>query len=144
MISYRWSKKIKATLIILALLFVGVYGYFQANDLIKGPIIEVKYPKDNLFVGQEKIIIIHGKTKNVSRIHLNDFPIFITPEGYFAEKLPLVGYHNIMKIEAWDRFGRKNTVYRSIIKEHSSSAITKEDITKKKIDEKKSKDENLI
>lgn len=122
MLADRWRKKLRVGTIILALVFLGGYGYFQARDLISGPMVEIKYPKENQIV-EGNMVIAQGTARNVSHIEVNGQPIFITPEGDFREKLPLVGTRTIIQIEAWDRFGRSTLVHHSVIKRSEKQNI---------------------
>lgn len=131
MLADRWKKKINVVIVILALLALGVYGYFQAQDLIIGPVVEIKYPKKNQLIEGE-MVIAKGSTRNVSKIELNGQSIFITPEGEFAEKLPLLGAHTIIQVEAWDRFGRSTLVRREVIRESGDTEmLTQEDLERR-------------
>lgn len=114
MLANRWKTKTRAVLVTLVFSALLVYGYFQAQDLITGPVVEVKYPEDNQTV-EGKTFVLQGVTRNVSRINLNGMPILINTEGEFREKLPLVGRRNIIEIEVWDRFDRSKKVYHTVI-----------------------------
>ncbi|MGM0629384.1 MAG: hypothetical protein ACQESA_03075 [Patescibacteria group bacterium] len=119
MLTDRWKKKTKVIVTILALSILVIYGYFQAQELIAGPVVEIKYPKDSQQIKGD-IITTKGSTRNVSKIEINGHPIFITPEGDFSKKLPLLGARTIIQIEAWDRFGRSTLVKREVTKEEKN------------------------
>ena len=122
MIVDRWRKKIRVGVVVCVVLLIGFYGYYQAYDLIIGPVVDIKYPKDNQMV-EGDIVIAKGTARNASRIEVNGHPIFITPEGEFREKLPLLGTRTIIHIEAWDRFGRNTVVKHSVLREVQSRHI---------------------
>ncbi len=133
MIANRWRTKIRIFIVICALVSFGFYGYFQAQNLIKGPVVELETPEEYQKV-EDNVVIVKGTTKNVSKINLNGAPIFITPQGDFIEKLPLMGPHTIIEIEAWDRFGRAVKVHRSVI----SDSISSKDLSQKYIESRRS------
>lgn len=94
--------------IFFALFLLGLlaYGVFEARFLILGPSITVETPENGAFV-TENTVIVEGKTSNISRIALNDRPIFIDEAGRFAERLVLSEGYTIMKLTIADRFGRE-------------------------------------
>ncbi len=114
MLANRWKTKLRAITVIVAFSALIIYGYFQAYDLIMGPVVKIEYPENNQTI-EERSFVLYGKTRNVTRINLNDIPIFINTEGEFRERLPLVGHRNIIKIEAWDRFGRNTEIHHTVI-----------------------------
>ena len=54
-----------------------------------------------------QLIKIIGGTKNIKKITLNDRQIYVDEFGDFNERLLLSQGYNIMKISAWDKFGKK-------------------------------------
>jgi len=91
------------SLIVLGVLVVG-YSAFQAQKLIRGPVITILSPLN----GETYItplIEVKGTTKNVSSITLNDRTLYIDRAGNFIDALLLIPGYNIIKLEAKDRFG---------------------------------------
>jgi hypothetical protein len=89
------------SLILLGVLVVG-YSAFQAQKIIRGPVITVLSPLN----GATYITpLIKGTTKNVSSITLNDRILYIDRAGNFIDALLLIPGYNIIKIEAKDKFG---------------------------------------
>ncbi|MFP4539842.1 MAG: hypothetical protein ACLFNN_02815 [Candidatus Paceibacterota bacterium] len=113
MITNKWRKKLKIMAFIVAIGGISFYGYFQAYDLIKGPIIDIQDPKEHEVI-EDDIITLKGQAKNASKVEINGRSTLLDPNGVFIEKLPLIGARTIIKIEAWDRFNRKKVVYHSI------------------------------
>ncbi|MFC1802120.1 hypothetical protein ACFLY7_01640 [Patescibacteria group bacterium] len=97
---------LKIGLIILAIVLVVGYSYYQMRNLLNGPVLIVTSPQ-NGETFSESLIEITGETKNISEISLNDRPIFIDENGNFKEKMLLSYGYNVIKIEAGDRFDRK-------------------------------------
>jgi hypothetical protein len=91
------------SLTLLGILLVG-YSAFQAQKIIRGPVITVISPLN----GETYItplIEIKGVTKNVSSITLNDRTLYIDRAGNFSDGLLLIPGYNIIKLEAKDKFG---------------------------------------
>ena len=143
MLAERWRKKIKGGTIILAVLVLFGYGYFQAYDLISGPVVKIKYPKEGQIV-EGDTFIAQGTVRNVSHIELNGHPIFITPDGEFREKLPMIGARTIIQIEAWDRFGRNTLVHHSVINRSEAREVPDEDsLERRRLGEEDPEDEDF-
>lgn len=102
---YENGKLIIKTLVIcvFVLLIIG-YGVFQAQKIIKGPQIAVRFPVNGQTVTQSDVDIA-GIAKNISAITLNDRTIYIDESGNFSEKLMLYPGYNIIKLKAEDKFG---------------------------------------
>ena len=82
------------------------YTYFQTRNLIAGPVITISNPENGSTRSSSRIEI-HGSTKNISHITLNNRQIFIDESGAFTEKVLLSPGYNIITLEAEDKFGRK-------------------------------------
>lgn len=91
---------------ILSLLGLVIFGYtaFQANKIIRGPIIEIEFPKDGSTI-HSTLVQISGRAKNIAYINLNDRKIYTDTNGYFEEELLLSTGYNIIKLDASDKFG---------------------------------------
>ncbi|MFA6338488.1 MAG: hypothetical protein WCW87_00280 [Candidatus Paceibacterota bacterium] len=97
---------IKTSILLIVVIFIVSYGFYQARNIIAKPQIEITGPKDGS-VFTKSFIEIDGKTKNINFISLNDRPIFVTEDGTFKEQLLLLPGYNIMKFYAKDKFGRE-------------------------------------
>lgn len=82
------------------------YGFFQAKNVILGPIIKINHPQNGASV-ETSLVEIEGLAKNISRISMDGNQIFTDERGIFKEKLLLSYGYNIITIEARDRFGRE-------------------------------------
>ena len=103
-----YSKRLQIVLpfILIFLLSASWYIYFQAEDLIRGPILTVTVPKNGTTVNNS-LIEVAGKARNISHISMNDRQIFIDEEGVFKEKLLLSYGYNIITVTVEDKFGRE-------------------------------------
>ena len=84
-------------------LIIATYSLFQAQKLIKGPIIEIYSPKNGSTYSQT-LIEIEGRAKNIAYLNMNDRPIFTDKTGYFKEKFLLSPGYNVIKLDAKDKF----------------------------------------
>lgn len=94
---------LRTSLISLLVVVIGGYSLFQAQKLIRGPIIEISTPENGATYSQT-LIQIDGRARNISYLNLNDRPIFTDKNGYFSEKLLLSPGYNIIKLDARDKF----------------------------------------
>ncbi len=94
---------IRIGFIILLLLVIVGYSVFQAQKIIRGPIIEIYNPQNGTTFSQS-LIEIEGRARNIAYLNLNDRPIYTDKNGYFKEKLLLLPGYNIIKLDARDKF----------------------------------------
>lgn len=99
---------LKFVFISLFTLTIFSYAFFQARNIILGPVIEIISPKNGETL-EKSMIDIAGRTKNISYISMNDNQIFVDGDGIFREKLLLSYGYNIITINARDRFNREIT-----------------------------------
>lgn len=90
---------------VFLLLILG-YSFYQSINLVRGPVITISEPENGSNV-PEQLVKIAGSAKNINKISLDDRPIYIDETGSFSEKLLLSDGYNIVKISAWDKFGKK-------------------------------------
>jgi len=100
------KRKIKYALIILAFIIVCGYSLYQAQKIIQGPEITITTPENGTTTNQS-LIDISGKTANLTKLTLNDRSILKDEEGLFTEKFLLSYGYNQLRLEGWDKFGRK-------------------------------------
>lgn len=101
----------KKIFLILAILGILGYGFFEARRLIGGPSITIDSPTDGSAT-TSATVVIRGTAENISFLTINDAPVYTDEQGHFSERLsPPPGYA-IFSIQALDRFGRR--VSRSI------------------------------
>jgi transcriptional regulator with XRE-family HTH domain len=95
---------------------ISIYFFYQLSFLMKPPELIVEYPKEDLIVQEEKILV-KGKTQINAEISINGSGAWLDEEGVFNQELFLQEGINIIKIIAVNKFGRKNEVIRKIIYE---------------------------
>ena len=99
-------KRIRWGVIITIIVLIAIYSLYESQRLIQGPQINILTPQDGATVSQS-LVDITGTVKNVNRLKLNDRDIFQDEQGNFSEKLLLSYGYNSLKLDGWDKFGRK-------------------------------------
>ena len=101
----RWpSLRVLVGLILTVVILF--YGFYEAHDLIAGPVLVIESPLDGE-IFDESLISINGKTKRIAKIFINDNQTFTQDDGSFSEPLLLGAGYNIIKVSVHDQFGRQ-------------------------------------
>lgn len=94
------------------ILMIG-YVAFQARFLIIGPqIILTEQPE---LLHNERQVHLVGIAYNISRLWLNDRPIYTDAQGQFKEALVLENGYTIATLRAEDRYGRETTLTEQFV-----------------------------
>lgn len=110
---FSFQSVFKGGLIAIFLLFVVSYITFQARFLIVGPQITLE---NELALHQNsRQITISGTAFNISRLWMNDRPIFTDAQGNFSEAFVLENGYTVTTIRAEDRYGREATIKRTFV-----------------------------
>ncbi len=110
--------KLRIGLVLLLGLVILAYSAFQAEKLIRGPVINV-YSPQNGSTFSKSLIEVEGLAKNIAYINLNGRKIFTDKNGYFKEKLLLSPGYNIIKLDAQDKFEQyEEKVLEVVLKEY--------------------------
>ena len=124
------------SVLILAVVGIGVYAYLQSREFRAGPMVTITSP-DNGSTFTDPAITVSGTAENVAYLSLNDSPIFVNTKGTFTEKLLLLPGYNILSVKARDQFGKTvlktlELVYKvptsSTTPTTSSTPLTKESL----------------
>ncbi|MCX6703277.1 MAG: hypothetical protein NTV02_01120 [Candidatus Zambryskibacteria bacterium] len=91
------------SLVLLVLVVVG-YSGFQAQKILRGPVINLSSPLNGATY-TTPLIEIKGVAKNTSVLRLNDRPLYTDKLGNFKDSLLLLPGYNIIKLQAEDKFG---------------------------------------
>ena len=110
-ISFRSIVQLGLISVILAL--VVVYIIFQARFLILGP--QIVLTEEPAVRNNEQQITLAGNATNISRLWLNDRPIYTDAQGNFKEAFILENGYTISTIRAEDRYGRETTIRRTFV-----------------------------
>lgn len=90
-----------------------MYVLFQARFLIGGP--QIVLSKELPITQNERQIFLSGGAHNISRLWLNDRPIFTDIKGNFNEALVLENGYTVATLRAEDRYGRETTITRNFV-----------------------------
>jgi len=104
---------VKSSLLLLGFLLVATYVAFQARFLIIGP--QLQLTNESAQLVNYRQITLAGSASNISRLWLNDRPIFTDAQGNFSEALVLENGYTQTTIRAEDRYGRETTITRSYV-----------------------------
>ena len=97
---------------VVTLLMLG-FVMFQARFLITGPRIVLDDLPDGPYNTQQ--ITISGDAYNISRLWLNDRPIYTDAKGRFEEALVLENGYTVATLRAEDRYGRTTRVSTPLV-----------------------------
>jgi len=110
---FSFRRLVQVTIISIGLLLVLIYIAFQARFLILGPQIALANEPNTL--NNQRQITLEGKAANISRLWLNDRPIYTDAQGNFKEAFILENGYTISTIRAEDRYGRETTIRRTFV-----------------------------
>ena len=104
---------VKTSIFLLGLLLVVVYVLFQARFLLIGPQLVLTNESKQLV--NQRQITLSGSAYNISRLWLNDRPIFTNAQGNFEESLVLENGYTLATVRAEDRYGRETQILRTYV-----------------------------
>jgi hypothetical protein len=101
----RYTPKfiLKTSCIAIVCGFITGYTLFQAQNLMKGPVIKLTATQSE---NGGEVAEIKGVAQNIAYITFNGRKIFTDLNGDWSEKFALSDGYNIVKIAATDKFGR--------------------------------------
>lgn len=104
---------VKFAALTIGFIFVLSYVIFQARYLIIGP--QIVLTEQHPLLSSERQIFLSGMAFNISRLWLNDRPIYTDPEGNFKEAIVLENGYTVTTLRAEDRYGRKTTISQPFV-----------------------------
>ncbi len=136
------KKLLKIIIIITIVAILGGYTYYQFRNVITGPQLTILSPT-NGSSSTEAFTLIKGETKNVSKVSINDRPIFIDTKGNFIDAIVLLSGYNVITVKAEGKFGKEiKEVLELILKEdYEKSLCFEEECSEAERREKPSFDE---
>jgi len=87
---------------------VGLYLYFSVDNFISSPWIVINSPAHNSVIEEEKVTL-EGKTRNNSRVFINEQQIFVNKDGTFGHEIGLTLGINVINIRSVNRFDKEST-----------------------------------
>jgi hypothetical protein len=94
-------------IIIIVIVIVG-YSFYQTKNMIYGPVLVISYPSSGMTM-KDSLVEVRGFVKNASYITMNDNQIFVDEEGNFKEKILLSDGYNVIELSIKDKFEREKT-----------------------------------
>jgi len=96
------------TIIALVVFFVFLigYAYFEARNVIRGPVIAVDATEVTV---NEPLVLIRGVASNITELRMNGRVIPTTENGAFEEAHLLAPGYNKVTLFAKDKIGRSTT-----------------------------------
>lgn len=97
----------------LVLALVLCYGLFEAYPLLAGPGLALASPADGAHAA-DGVVVVSGRAVRTVALTLDGDPLLPNESGTFATTLALPPGGSILTLKATDRFGRSETVTRTI------------------------------
>lgn len=110
---FYWTPKLTAGLIIVLLLFLGVFlGLRQYLSFSGAPPLEVFSPVEGQSI--KGIVEVAGRTDKDATVRIDGVPILVSEDGSFKEETVLPKGENVILIEATSRQGKKRIINRKV------------------------------
>lgn len=114
---FALTPKILTSVTIIFLFFaISLYFIYQFQNLFGLPTLKIDNPKDDVIIVQSDNLDISGKTDREGILKINGKKIALEEDGGFKESVNIHGGLNIIKIEAINLQGRKNSITKMILK----------------------------
>lgn len=108
---------------ILFVIVIGGYAYLKTKNLVEGPVIAVLSPTDGELVTSARVEL-SGVSKNVSRLTVNDRPIYVDESGRFSDTLVVPEGYTIITVIGTDRFGKSKREEIRVVRKDDGTAHT--------------------
>lgn len=102
----REIKIAKYIIILVIIIIIGGYTYYQTKGFSRGPILLIDYPSSGMTL-ENSLVEIRGLVKNASYITMNDRQIFVDENGKLKENILLSLGYNIIEIKIKDKYERE-------------------------------------
>lgn len=99
--------------ILLVLLLLTAYGGVKAFPLLAGPELTLTSPADGQGLS-DNFVTVSGIAAHTENLSMNGAPLLIDAKGHFSTVLVLPHGGAILSLTATDRFGKSETVRRTI------------------------------
>lgn len=121
---FRLSPTLFTVILIAGLISAVVfYLFYQYRSFTAAPFLDIKEPKDNIKISSLSVNVV-GRTLNDSILKINGEEVQVSPGGTFSVVVGLKEGINVLTITAANRFGKINTVKRSVIVNEAGEAKT--------------------
>ncbi len=112
------SYYLKAGSLLLLILIIAGYAFYQARNIIFGPHITLSAPVNGETYANPAIDI-KGVVTNAAYFAIDDNPVLLDKNGDFDEQLLLGDGYNIIKVDARDQFGKNKQILLQVILQNS-------------------------
>lgn len=117
------KKRLFLTPSIVSFLLVGLvvagitsYLFIQYRSFTAPPKLEIQEPKDNIKITSTEVNVI-GRTWEDAELRINGEPVQVSPGGAFSVAIGLKDGVNVVVISATNKFGKVNTVRKTVVVE---------------------------
>jgi len=90
------------------------YAYFEGQNLLQGPDIQIDVPEE-VIVSPEEKVAIQGIAERIVELRLNGRPVPVTEAGAFYEEILLAPGYNRVTLVARDKRGKETTKELQIV-----------------------------
>lgn len=115
-VSSRWQigpKSIVASLVLLIMVAVGGYLYYQYQVFVSPPKLTIIAPNNNDHI-TTKTLTVRGTTDTTAVVRVNNQPANVTDDGSFTAEIDVIPETHDIEIKATSRSGKVTTVHRTI------------------------------
>lgn len=107
-------RSIKLALLVLVVLSLLGYFYYEASFLSAAPKLEIFYPLDNEQTSAS-VITVDGRVGAEAKVYINQEEIFVSPDGAFKEIVDLQKGLNNITIQAVNKKGKTASVEKKVL-----------------------------
>ncbi len=118
-------KKTITGIIVLLVLLILSYIYYQVNSFVSPPKLSIETPAENIRIRGNSITVT-GQTDPEATLTINGQPVFVSESGYFNENVTLKEGSNFLKIVAVGFSGKKTEATREVIVERRGEVASGE------------------
>lgn len=93
--------------VLLVVLIVAVYVFFQYSSLIFAPRLEIIAPRDGL-VTRNNVIDVRGKTDSYATVYIENDEVYVGLDGTFKKSVYEFTGNNKITVVAKNRFGKES------------------------------------
>ncbi len=86
---------------------VGLYLYFSVDNFVSSPWVVVDEPAYGSTIENDKAIV-RGKTRNNSRVFINEQQIFVNNDGVFENEINLTQGVNTINVRSINKFNKES------------------------------------
>jgi len=99
-----------------AIIFLLVLGYlaYEVHFLISPPGLLISTPSQDQ-ITENSVMVVAGEVEPTAKLTINGQIVYVEKDGKFQQEINLSQGLNVIKIEAANRLGKKNSVIRQVV-----------------------------